>query len=320
MLVDRFLTPEVRAQLQDRRTTLGFGLDDVIASGVANPDSSIGAYAPDADSYDVFAPLLHPIIVAHHHLDDLPASSAEPRPDLVGEVSHQLGDVVSTRVRVARNLAGFAFPAGIGADARLEVERVLSEAFATFPDDLAGEYFQLGSMTASRRQELVADHLLFKSGDRFLKAAGIDRDWPDGRGIFLSDDRQLVAWVNEEDHLRLISMQPGGDLGAVARRLGRAHAHLRSRLEFARDHRLGWLASCPSNLGIGMRASVHVRIPDPGPGFADRCRALGMQVRGVHGEHSESAGGIHDLSNAHRLGVTVAEVLQTLATGVASVV
>jgi protein-arginine kinase len=311
-LVDQFLTPELRARLRDLRTSGGYSLDDLIRSGVANPDSSVGAYAPDAESYVRFHDLLNDVVLAQHRLDALPAPASasahlffEPHPDLGPAV-------LSTRVRVARNLAGLPFPAGASLADREEVERRLVAALATLPGDLAGTYRPLPSMPEAERRELVDAHLLFKEGDRFLAAAGINGDWPAARGIFLSADKRLVAWVNEEDHLRLISMQAGGDLGAVVRRLDRAHAHLAEWLPFAHDPRLGYLASCPSNLGTGLRASVHVRA-DPSETEA---KVLGLQVRGVHGEHSASANGVVDLSNAHRLGVTPDVAVQTLAKGV----
>ncbi len=307
-LLERFLTPSLRAELGGLRTARGFGLDDLIRSGVANPDSSVGVYAPDAESYATFAALLEPIVLAHHELTELPEVSPT---DALFEREHPVLDgVVSTRIRVARNLAGHALPAGLDRDERRAVEAALVDALRSLPGDLAGTHHRLVDLSPDERRGLIGDHLLFKDGDRFLEAAGITRDWPDGRGIFLSDDRRLVAWVNEEDHLRLISMQDGGDLGEVADRLGRAHAHLAARLEFASDPRLGRLASCPSNLGTGMRASVHAR---PAEVDAAVWRARGIQVRGVHGEHSEAAGGVYDLSPIRRLGVTPDDVLETLA-------
>ncbi len=312
-LLARFLTPEVASELRDRRTPRGFGLDDLIASGIANPDSSIGVYAPDAESYDVFAALLTPIVRAHHGVDTGPPIG----PGLFQRRHGVLDEVLSTRVRVARNLGGFAFPAGLTAVDRREVERRIVAALSSLPGDLAGHHHRLRDLSPDERRGLIGDHLLFKAGDRFLEAAGITRDWPDARGIFLSNDRRLVAWVNEEDHLRLIAMQPGGDLGEVTDRLDRAHAHLASRLEFAQHPRLGYLASCPSNLGTGMRASVHRRLDGtPGPAA---WRARGIQIRGVHGEHSEAEGGVWDLSPIRRLGVSPDDIAEVLTGALRSI-
>ena len=71
------------------------------------------------------------------------------------------------------------------------------------------------------RQQLVDDHFLFVSGDKNLQAAGMERDWPEGRGIFHNKEKTFLVWVNEEDQLRIISMQKGGDVKGVFERLSR---------------------------------------------------------------------------------------------------
>lgn len=81
------------------------------------------------------------------------------------------------------------------------------EALSSFTDDLSGKYFSLTSLSDVERKELIDNHFLFKEGDRFLEAAGLNRDWPDGRGIFHNNEKTFLVWVNEEDQLRIISMQ-----------------------------------------------------------------------------------------------------------------
>lgn len=90
--------------------------------------------------------------------------------------------------------------------------------------DLAGKYFPLTGMNEADRQALVDAHFLFKRGDRFLESAGANRDWPEGRGIFHNNDKTFLVWVNEEDQMRIISMQPGDDAKAVFERLSRGIA------------------------------------------------------------------------------------------------
>lgn len=77
-------------------------------------------------------------------------------------------------------------------------------------------------MSERDRQQLIDDHFLFKEGDRFLQAAGLNREWPAGRGIFHNDAKTFLVWVNEEDQLRIISMEKGADILAVFTRLSRA--------------------------------------------------------------------------------------------------
>jgi len=92
----------------------------------------------------------------------------------------------------------------------------------------------------------------------------MERDWPEGRGIFHNDDKTFLVWVNEEDQLRIISMQPGSDIRQVFERLSRAATEIEKIAKFAQDDHLGYITSCPTNLGTGLRASVHIKLPKLG--------------------------------------------------------
>ena len=133
--------------------------------------------------------------------------------------------------------------------------------------DLAGTYFPLTGMGEKVRQQLVDDHFLFVSGDPNLKVAGMERDWPEGRGIFHNKEKTFLTWVNEEDQLRIISMQKGGDVKQVFDRLARGIKAVEESVKkesgkaFMNDPKYGYIHSCPTNLGTGMRASVHIDLP-----------------------------------------------------------
>lgn len=132
------------------------------------------------------------------------------------------------------------------------------KALKTFDGELQGKYYGLGTMTASEQNQLIADHFLFKEGDRFLEACGVNRDWPNNRGIFHNDGKTFLVWVNEEDQLRVISMQKGSNIKQVFERLMLALKKFENVAKFAYDDHLGYITSCPTNLGTAMRASVHV--------------------------------------------------------------
>ena len=120
-------------------------------------------------------------------------------------------------------------------------------------------------MTPEQQQQLIADHFLFKEGDRFLEACGLNRDWPEGRGIYHNNEKTFLVWVNEEDQLRIISMQQGADIGAVFTRLAKACATIETIARFSHDEQFGYITSCPTNIGTGLRASVHIALPNLGP-------------------------------------------------------
>merc|ERR1712236_124903 len=127
--------------------------------------------------------------------------------------------VHSTRIRVGRNIDGFGLSPGITKQQRIDVEKLMSNALSKLTGDLAGKYYPLTGMDEKVRQQLVDDHFLFMSGDRNLTVAGMERDWPEGRGIFHNDAKTFLLWVNEEDQTRIISMENGGNVKGVFERL-----------------------------------------------------------------------------------------------------
>jgi arginine kinase len=170
--------------------------------------------------------------------------------------------IKSTRIRVGRNLAAYPLGPGISKEQRKEVEKLVTDALSKFDDDLKGTYYSLETMSEADQKQLIEDHFLFKEGDRFLEACGLNREWPEGRGIFHNDAKTFLTWVNEEDQLRIISMQNGADIGAVFSRLARAANEIEKQAKFAHDSQLGYITSCPTNLGTALRASVHIHLPN----------------------------------------------------------
>lgn len=231
--------------------------------------------------------------------------------------------ILSTRIRVGRNLADFPLGPGISEEQRNQVENYVVTALNKFQGELKGKYYSLGSMSERDRQQLIDDHFLFKEGDRFLQAAGLNREWPAGRGIFHNDAKTFLVWVNEEDQLRIISMEKGADIKAVFTRLSRAATLIEQEARFAHDNHLGYITSCPTNLGTALRASVHIKLPllgkqkDMFQSIADRYY---VQIRGIHGEHSETDDGIFDISNRRRLGRSEVDLVQDMYNGVKAMI
>ena len=118
-------------------------------------------------------------------------------------------------------------------------------------------------------------------------------------------------------------MQPGSDTRHVFVRLSRAIATIEKDLKFAQDNHLGYIASCPTNLGTGMRASMHVRLPKLGK-YKDEFKAIAaryhVQIRGAHGEHTETDDGVFDISNIRRLGVSEVALVQDMYDGVKAMI
>ena len=148
------------------------------------------------------------------------------------------------------------------------------------------------------------------------------RDWAQSRGIFHNPSKTFLVWVNEEDQLRIISMQPGGDIGTVFTRLMAGIAALEKKLDFIFDDQRGFIATCPSNLGTGMRASVHVKVPNLTKDGSDAkakavCKPLGLSVRGTGGEHTPiGEDGTIDLSPSSRLFIRERDIIAKLYEGI----
>lgn len=147
----------------------------------------------------------------------------------------------------------------------------------------------------------------------------MNRDWPSGRGIFHNNAKSFLVWVNEEDQLRIISMQKGAGIKEVFDRLCRAATAIEKIAKFSHDDHLGYITSCPTNLGTAMRGSVHIKLPKlckdqkQFNAIADKYH---VQIRGIHGEHSESDDGTYDISNKRRLGMGEASLVQDMIDGV----
>jgi arginine kinase len=311
--------PAVYQELKELKTYNDGTLMDVIMSGVANPDSSVGCYATDPEAYKTFAPFFNEVIKRYHGFDpNKQKHVTDLNVDGLTALSRLEDDrIISTRIRCGRNLANMPFAPTIKRKERQKVEAKVSKALGRLRGDLQGEYYSLGEMSDEVRAQMIKDHFLFKEGDRFLEAAGCNRDWPEGRGIFHNKAKTALVWVNEEDQLRIIAMEKGADFVGVFIRFANLVNELSDMLTFAHDERLGYLGSCPTNIGTAMRASVHVALPKLAA--AGKLEALakvyGLSVRGIHGEHSESEGGVYDISNKKRLGVSEVEGVRLMHDG-----
>jgi len=326
-LVAKHVTKEKWDKLCEHKTaTSGFTLRKAIACAIDYDDQHCGIYAGDADSYVDFAEVFDPLICEYHGLDEnFSHTSDMDSTKLKGNVNRD-APVKSTRIRVGRSIEGFGLSPGITKEQRLEMENLMKSAFQKLEGDLAGTYYPLLGMEESVRQQLVDDHFLFVSGDKNLITAGMERDWPEGRGIFHNEAKTFLVWVNEEDQLRIISMEKGGDVKNVFERLARGIAAVEKSIKdesgksFLLSEKLGYLHSCPTNLGTGMRASVHCDLAgwtkEGLPALKARCEELKLQPRGTRGESGGQTGITYDISNKHRLGYSEIELVQCMIDGV----
>jgi len=309
-------------EMMSKKTSYGTSIYDCCKSALYFPDSNVGLYAPDAECYDVFSDIFHPVIADYHKVDVAALKSVHDLGDAnkLEDLPQNMADqVVSTRVRVGRTVKGFPMAMNLNKEQRLALEAKIKEALSKLTGELAGEYQSLVDMTKEAKDALIAEHILYNDADdKYLDAAGGYKDWPIGRGIFMNKDKNFIVWVSEEDHIRIISMQKGASLKQVWGRLVTAIKAMETVLEFERHDKFGYLTFCPTNIGTALRASVHIKVPKTAEqGKLDGiCKGLDLQPRGIHGEHTESVGGVYDISNKIRIGRTEWDLINTMWVGV----
>merc|ERR1711871_653184 len=155
-------------------------------------------------------------------------------------------------------------------------------------------------------------------------SAGIAQHWPHGRGVYISEDKGFIIWVGEEDHLRIMCMKKGTILNEVFDRLKAALDVVNGieGLEFAFSPDYGVVTSCPTNLGTGMRASLHIPLPKLTADGTDKkakeiAKPLGLSVRGLGGEHTPiGADGTVDISPSARFCIKESEIITALYKGI----
>jgi len=339
----------VYTALKDSKTPGGVPLARCIKTGIDNLGhpmiKSVGAIAGDAECYDTFRTLFDPILSKWHG----PAAESDTHPtdmDIrkisVAPLESAASDgeryVMSCQIRARRNLRGIAMPPAAQREGRREVERVLVKGLARLPDELQGEYHPLrgstsyaprpGGMTVEGQARLEAQGLLFSFPDApMLLASGTGRHWPDARGIFATGNGQLAAWLNDEDHLQLIAGCDKGDLRGAFARFRAADEALSSALkedghEFAYSSRLGYLSSCPSNVGTALLAEVVVKLPLLSAKFSKSdfrslCKRLKLRSRAAGGS---SELGTWEIANEERLGSSEVDQVNGVLEGVRALV
>merc|ERR1712232_649926 len=234
LILRDLLTKDMYDKFKDNKTTLGVTFDKCIKGGVDRAllgqdwnVGKVGVLFGDAECVTKYKEIMHPIIVERHGNPKLP----HPPPNLDGSKlrDHTAMDtsyVISTRVRTGRSISGFPLPPSISADQRKELEGIVTKALSTLEGELKGDYYPLaGSNTYDAKpngideateKRLIEEHFLFQAPDEpMLLSWRMERDWPQARGIYHNDAKSALVWVNEEDHLRIISMEKGKDIRAV---------------------------------------------------------------------------------------------------------
>jgi len=340
-LCARYLTKEVFDSYSPEQQDTLYA---ITKTGIENPTSVTGCYAMKPTDYEVFSKFFDAVIKDYHkpkdanpkHVTDWDASNVGENGIL--DVSKLGLDELSMRVRVGRNLKRFNLPGLMTRDERIEFEKTMLAAFEKLQEmpEYGGNIYSLtpdfngeenpNKISDEKYQELVDAHIMFKdmAADPYLASAGISNDWPYGRGCYVSEDEQFIIWFGEEDHLRIMCMKKGTLLNEVFDRLREGLEVVESidGIDFATSKKYGYVTSCPTNLGTGMRASVHIKLPNLTRDGTDKkakavAKPLGLSVRGIGGEHTPiGSDGTVDISPSSRLFIKEKEIIEKLYNGI----
>lgn len=213
--------------------------------------------------------------------------------------------VISSRIRLARNIGGFPFVARATDPQRRQIVELVHRAAHSTGDGGSLNWLMMAQTTPHHRQLLVERHLI----SRNFAAVDIPR------AVGIDEHESLAVMVNEEDHLRIQALLPGFDLARAMERASRFDEALGEAVDYAFNPRWGHLTACPTNVGCGIRLSVMVHLPSLKlTGELERVKRaakdLNLAVRGFYGEGTEAIGSFFQISNQVTLGVSEEELLE----------
>ncbi len=215
--------------------------------------------------------------------------------------------VLSTRVRLARNIAGCRFPESADEDTRKRIINYFDSCLARSKMLASGSYYKASDIDKLDQSFLIERHLIspaFLNGESF-------------KALFIDTDGRVSVMVNEEDHLRIQALSSGMDTQGSYARAVEYESEIGRYLEYDYDRDFGYLTACPTNAGTGMRASMLIHLPglvltrDIDKVISHITRS-GLVVRGFYGEGSDVLGNLFQISNQNALGLTEEEILAQL--------
>jgi protein arginine kinase len=213
--------------------------------------------------------------------------------------------IVSSRTRVARNISDIPFEIKMK---KQDAERLIKLVRSVIETKVEGRYLDLNEMSPLEKESLLECHL--------VSPAFIKKERPGG--VFITDKGNVSIMLNEEDHLRMQGLSCGLNLLNISSEVFNVEEAIGEDLEYAFDETYGFITSCPTNIGTGLRASVLLHLP--GLVFTNEVEKvlkgaiqIGMAVRGIYGEGTGIKGNLFQISNQHTLGLKEEDILETIA-------
>jgi protein arginine kinase len=215
--------------------------------------------------------------------------------------------VLSSRVRLARNLRGLAFPGWAKKVERVKALETIRPAVESLPQMANAFSETMDNIQGLDKTILVERHLI--SREHANKTAG--------SGLVLNKEESLCVMINEEDHLRMQALRPGLQIRQAWVAIDQVDTELERKLDYAFNPELGYLTACPTNLGTGIRASAMLHLPglvlsEQINSIISAVNKLGLAVRGLYGEGTEALGNVFQVSNQMTLGESEPDIVDRL--------
>lgn len=225
------------------------------------------------------------------------------------EGNHHQGVIISSRIRMARNLKDLPFPLRANSEQAKKSVAMVSDALKHQQEGMGFIYEEL-DMTQINHIDKIAMMEMHIISPNFVK-----KQMPSS--LILSDDQAVSIMVNEEDHIRMQSMAVGMDLELAMERADTIDDLLEASLDYAFDEKLGYLTACPTNLGTGLRASYMIHVPALETTgklqlLLEAIGKFGLTVRGIYGEGSDAQGSLFQISNQVSMGLSEKEIIDNL--------
>jgi protein arginine kinase len=223
--------------------------------------------------------------------------------------------VMSSRVRLARNVRDAAFPGWAKKPERVKILEMIRPAVESLPEMKGAFSEAMDNLGALDKQILVERHLI--SREHAAKSSG--------SGLVLNREESFCVMINEEDHLRMQALRPGLQLRQAWGAIDHLDSELEKKLDYAFDNELGYLTACPTNLGTGIRVSAMLHLPGLVLGeqinpIIQSVNKLGLAVRGLYGEGTEALGNVFQVSNQMTLGETETTIVERLEKVLAQII
>lgn len=215
--------------------------------------------------------------------------------------------ILSSRIRLARNLDGIPFPAGLDAEKSAAVMEKVRGSLVKAKTSFKFMDYPMRELPPLERQSLVERHLI---------SPGLAKNGTNGAAL-ISEDEMLSIMVNEEDHIRIQAILPGLQIKKAWELASNIDDELELELDYAYNENWGYLTSCPTNVGTGMRASVMVHLPALNitgnmSKILQAVAHIGLTIRGIYGEGTDMVGNIFQISNQITLGRAEEEIVDNL--------